>query len=125
MILERQTSGLVKQKVFIFLETLVEILKIIWDIFQKQMNFNLVWFPPTVTFPPLRKSQCVGRGRGSKDLNILQMSLEHRPKKEKPFLLQRTWEGEGRTLRAEGEGALSHTRESGSRWPDDGGSGRL
>ena len=59
MILERQTSGLVKQKVFIFLETLVEILKIRWDIFQKQMNFNLVWFPPNVTFPPLRKSQCV------------------------------------------------------------------
>ena len=58
MILERQTSGLVKQKVFIFLETLVEILKIIWDIFQKQMNFNLVWFLPTVTFPALRKSQC-------------------------------------------------------------------
>ena len=56
MILERQTSGLVKQKVFIFLETLVEILKIIWDIFQKQMNFNLVWFPPTVTFPALRNS---------------------------------------------------------------------
>ena len=48
-----------RQRVPIFLETLVEFSKIKWDVYQEEMNFNLVWFLPTVTFPALRKSQCV------------------------------------------------------------------
>ena len=50
--------GLVGQRVLIFLETLVKFLKIKWDVFKKHMNFNLVWFLPTVSFRALRMSLC-------------------------------------------------------------------
>ena len=47
---------MVRQRVLIFLETLVEFSKVMKDVNKKQLNFSLVWFFPTDYFPALRKS---------------------------------------------------------------------